>query len=60
MRPTCFWVGQNGEAELVVKLGSAALKYREAQRYKADILIATALALCSLASDAFAAPDQVS
>ena len=51
---------QVGEAEVTLEVGKAALSNSKSSPFKRDILLAMALAHCSLASSAFSAQDQVS
>lgn len=51
---------QVGEAEVTLEVGKAALADSKAGPFKRDILLAMALAHCTLASSAFSTQDQAS
>lgn len=57
---TCGSYVQAGEADVVLAAGEKALMMKESKPLKRDILLAMALAQCSLAAQAFDSKDEVS
>lgn len=51
---------QAGEPDVVLAAGEKALIMKESKPFKRDILLAMALAQCSLAAQAFDTKDEVS